>query len=70
MADSKIFKQQDSGLNIGSNLKIPCGILRYHLDGDGEENREREGKSSSGAGMYSQSILIKAHIPETEAGVE
>lgn len=68
--DSKIFQQQDSGLNVRSNLKIPRGILWYHLDGDGGKNREREETSRGEAGMYSQGILIKAHILETEAGVE
>jgi hypothetical protein len=40
--DSKIFQQQDSGLNVRSNLKIPRGILRYHLDGDGERTEKEK----------------------------
>lgn len=67
VADSKIFKQQDSGLDVGSNFKIPCGILR--LSSGWGQRREHSNPSRGEAGMYSQDILIKARIPETEAGV-
>lgn len=68
-ADTKVFKQQDC-LDVGSNLKILCYHLRQHLDGIRESSQKGREKAGGEAVMYSQGILVKAHILGTEAGVE